>query len=251
MTTRGNSPLQGVARVWFRYLQLAIRAGEPITWEKYEQWGTPAELSTLSFNKWWNLRGATLFTPKPKEVRFIEVKHGMIVVALPVGLKRDQILPQIGKILNQHSPNGSLRNSLHFAPTGRVNTDALTRYQRMLEIELDPKRHGEPFKKKLDALLERYKRNEARLMKQRATMQAKGKRTGNVKLPKTGKLRGKERDSKNEYVYPEVRVAHRWLAQGKIVMKNVASGSFPGSGYYQRKDAPSLGKTLRSKGSLR
>lgn len=247
MTTRGVSPLQGVARVWFRYLQLAIRAGEPIAWGKYEQWGTPEELSTLSFNKWWNLRGANLFTPAPKEVRFIEMKHGMVVVAVPVGLKRDQILPQIGKILNQHSPNGSLKNSLPFAPTGRVNTDALTRYQRMLEIELDPKRRGEPFKRKLDALLDRYQRNEARLSKQRVTMQATGKRTGNVNLPKTGKLRGKERDTKNENVFPDARVAHRWLVQAKIVMKNVASGNFPGDGYYQRKGKLSLGKTLRSK----
>jgi len=251
MTTKGSSPLQGVARVWFRYLQLAIRAGEPIAWEKYEQWGTPDELSTLSFNRWWNLRGATLFTPAPKEVKFIELKHDMVVVAVPVGLKRDQIFPQIGNILNQHSPVGSLKNSLPFAATGRVNTDALTRYQRMLEIELDPKMHGEPFKKKLDALLNRYRRNEARLTKQRVTMQAKGKRTGNVNLPKTGKLQGKERDTKNENVFPDVRGAHRWLAQAKIVMRNVAAGSFPGDAYYQRKGKPSLGKTLRSKGSLR
>jgi hypothetical protein len=247
MATKGNNPLQGVARIWFRYLQLAIRAGEPIAWEKYEQWGMPDELATLTFNKWWKLHGADLFTPNPKEVKFIEMKDGMVVVGVPIGLKRDQILPQIAKVLAQHSPKGSFKNSLHYAPTGRVNTDALTRYQRMLEIELDPKRSGEPFKKKLDALVDKYRRNEARLKKQRATMQAEGKRPGSIKLPKTNKLRGKERDTENENVFPDIRVAHRWLIQAKIVMKNVASGSFPGDGYYQRSGKPSLGKTLRSK----
>ncbi len=116
----------------------------------------------------------------------------------------------------------------------------------MLEIDLDPKKKDLPFKKKLSALQARYEKNEAKLKKQLATMRAKGSRKG-LNLPKMDKLKGKEKPTGLVYEVPDIRVAHRWLAQAQIVMKNVAAGSFPGSGYYQRKGEPSLGRKLRSR----
>ncbi len=53
-----------------------------------------------------------------------------------------------------------------------------------------------------------------------------------IKLPNTSKLKGKERATKNEYQMIDIRVAHRWLTQGRKVLKNVAKGEFPGCGYY-------------------
>lgn len=246
MATKREKPLQGVARVWFRYLQLAVIAKETIAWERYAQWGTPEELETLSFNKWWKLRGADLFTPKPSEIELIDDSGDAIVVSIPLTLTRDQVFSQLSELLAQHSSQRSSASSLAFAPTGRVNTDALMRYQRMLEIDLNPKTAGQPFKKKLSALQERYAKNEARLKKQQATMRAKGSRK-RLNLPKLDKLKGREKESKQVYVFTDERVAHRWLTQAKIIMKNVASGQFPGEGYYQRKGEASLGTKLKSK----
>lgn len=246
MPAKNEKPLQGAAKVWFRYLQLAIKANEPVAWDRYAGWGTPEELATTSFNRWWKERGALLFTPAPKVVRLVKATDDGIVVSIPHGLKREQAISQIRQMLAEQSPQGSIASSLAFAPTGRVNTDALTRYQRMLEIDLDPKKRDLPFKTKLAALQERYEKNEAKLKKQLATMRAKGSRKG-LNLPKIAKLKGKEKPTGLMYEVPDIRVAHRWLAQAQIVMKNVAAGSFPGDGYYQRQGEPSLGKKLRSK----
>ena len=244
-TTR-EKPLQGAAKVWFRYLQLAIKAKEPIAWNSYAGWGTPEELASISFNRWWKERGAALFTPKPSTVSVIGSTEDAVTVSIPHGLKREQAISQIRRILAEQSPPGSIAGSLAFAPTARVNTDALMRYQRMLEIDLDAKGRSQPFKAKLDALQKRYEKNEAKLKKQLATMRKKGSRKG-LNLPKLDKLKGKEKPTGLTNVVPDVRVAHRWLAQARIVMKNVASGTFPGTGYYQRKGEASLGERLRSK----
>lgn len=246
MAAKREKPLQGVARVWFRYLQLAVIANEPIAWDIYAAWGTPEELATISFHKWWKLRGADIFTPKPKRIELVEKTDDSIIVTIPFGLTREQTHSQLNELLSQHSPTGSTTSSLEFVPTGRVNTDSLTRYQRMLEIDLNPSTAGQPFKKKLTTLQERYARNDARLRKQQATMKSKGSRK-RLRLPKIDKLKGREKDSKRIYIFTDERVAHRWLAQAKIVMKNVASGQFPGSGYYQKKGEPSLGKRVRSR----
>lgn len=249
MVTKVEQPKQSVARVWFRYLQLAIKAGLPVRYDLYSDWGTPEELASVSFNKWWKERGKTLFTPAPAAVELIKKTSDAIIVSIPLGLKRQQAFLQLGRLLTESQEVGALANSLRYAPSGRVNTDALTRYQRMLEIDLDKRRRGQAFKTKLAALQERYEKNLARLEKQKKTMKAKGasgSQIGKFKLPKMAKLKGKERDTKKEYQTPDLRVAHRWLTQGKLVMKNVADGTFPGDGYYQRKGEASLGKKLRS-----
>lgn len=249
MVTKVEQPKQSIARVWFRYLQLAIKASLPVKYEMYEAWGTPEELASISFNRWWKERGKALFTPVPATVELIKKTPGALVVSIPLGLKRQQTYLQLGRLLTEAQEVGAIANSLSYAPTGRVNTDALTRYQRMLEIDLDKRRSGQAFKKKLAALQERYEKNLARLEKQKKTMKAKGASTtqaGKFKLPKMSKLKGKERDTGKEYQTPDLRVAHRWLTQGKLVMKNVAEGTFPGAGYYQRKGEASLGKKLRA-----
>lgn len=244
MATKIEKPLQGTAKVWFRYLQLAIKANEPIAWDRYVGWGTPEELAAITFNKWWKERGSALFTPKPMTVSLVNADESAVVLSIPHGLKREQAIMQVRQLLAEQSPKGSIASSLAFAPTGRVNIDSLIRYQRMLEFDL--KNKNLPFKKKVGSLVEQYEKNDARLKKQQATMR-NNKSRKRLNMPKIDKLKGKERKTENVYEAPDLRVAHRWLAQGRIVMKNVASGTFPGDAYYQRKGEPSLGKKLRSK----
>jgi len=41
----------GTYKLWFGYLQLAIRSGVPINEKYYSNWGTPAELEGMTFNR--------------------------------------------------------------------------------------------------------------------------------------------------------------------------------------------------------
>lgn len=246
MAVRGEKPLQGLARVWFRYLQMAQIANEPIDWAKYEQWGSPEELSTLSFNAWWKLRGKSLFTPQPKKVRVVDQDQDGITLWVPFGERRELVAAQVKRLLAEYESHGSYKDAIQCVPTGRVNVEALIRYQRMLEVDLESKKAGLSFADKVRLLQQRYEKNFARLKKQQDTLKAKNS-PRRLKKPRMAKVTGREGDTKLTKLAPEMRVAYRWLAQAKIVMKNVAAGSFPGEGYYQRKGEPSLGKQLASK----
>lgn len=231
MSIRGVKPWGSLARIWYRYLQLAIKTDQPINWKYYKDWGDKETILSTSFNKWWKEKGKDLFTPTPLEVKQISSDEEFVTVRIPLNIRREDAYSQIGEILRENQSKGSVSSLLKYAPTGRVNATTLIRYQRLLEIDLSPKFQGKPFKVKAEALLNLYEKNKEKLIKQASTLRAKNKRMM-IKLPNTSKLKGKERATKNEYQMIDIRVAHRWLTQGRKVLGNVAKGEFPGSDYY-------------------
>jgi hypothetical protein len=231
MSIRGMKPWGSLARVWYRYLQLAIKTDQPINWDYYKDWGDKESIASISFNKWWKEIGKDLFTPTPLGVEQISSDSSYVTVRIPLNIRKEDAYSQIGRILTDNQSKGSMTDLLKYAPTGRVNANTLIRYQRMVEIDLNPKLQGKPFKVKAEALLKIYEKNKERLIKQATTLRAKNRRLM-IKLPNTAKLKGKERATKNEYQMIDIRVAHRWLTQGRKILKNVAMGEFPGSGYY-------------------
>ena len=231
MSIRGIKPWGSLARIWYRYLQLAIKTDQPINWNYYKDWGDKETISSTSFNKWWKEKGKDLFTPTPLEVKQISSDEEFVTVRIPLNIRREDAYSQIGEILRENQSKGSVSSLLKYAPTGRVNATTLIRYQRILEIDLSPKFQGEPFKVKAEALLNLYEKNKEKLIKQANTLRTKNKRMM-IKLPNTSKLKGKERATKNEYQMIDIRVAHRWLTQGRKVLENVAKGEFPGKDYY-------------------
>jgi hypothetical protein len=231
MSIRGMKPWGSLARVWYRYLQLAIKTDQPINWGYYKDWGDKESIASTSFNKWWKEIGKDLFTPTPLEVEKMSSDSDYVTVRIPLNIRKEDAYSQIGRILTENQSKGSIANLLKYAPTGRINANTLIRYQRMIEIDLNPKLQGKPFKVKAEALLKLYEKNKERLIKQETTLRAKNKRLM-IKLPNTAKLKGKERATKNEYQMIDIRVAHRWLTQGRKVLGNVAKGEFPGVGYY-------------------
>jgi len=231
MSVRGIKPWESLAKVWYRYLQLAIKTNQPINWAYYKDWGDEETISSTTFNRWWKEKGKDLFTPTPLEVEQVSSDDGYVTVRIPLAIRKEDAYSQIGEILKDNQSKGSISTMLKYAPTGRINPNTLIRYQRILEIDLNPKNQGKPFKVKAEALLKLYEKNKERLIKQATTLRAKNKRMM-IKLPNTSKLKGKERATKNEYQMIDIRVAHRWLTQGRKVLKNVAKGEFPGCDYY-------------------
>lgn len=231
MSIRGIKPWGSLARIWYRYLQLAIKTDQPINWKYYKDWGDKETILSTSFNKWWKEKGKGLFTPTPLEVKQICSDEEFVTVRIPLNIRREDAYSQIGEILRENQSKGSVSSLLKYAPTGRVNATTLIRYQRLLEIDLSPKFHGRQFKEKAEALLNVYEKNKEKLIKQANTLRTKNKRMM-IKLPNTTKLKGKERATKNEYQMIDIRVAHRWLTQGRKVLGNVAKGEFPGKDYY-------------------
>lgn len=244
---RGRSQtLQGTAKVWFRFLQLAIRANLEIDWSYYAAWGSEENLRNATFASWWRSTGHRLFTVQARQVTVVSLERDAVVISIPHGLTRDQALEQVRALLGEVLPKGSRNNALEFAPSGRVNLDALNRYQRMLEIDLASTDSKLPFKRKLEALERKYAKNKERLEKQLKTMRAKGNKKG-LHLPRVDKLTGKERLTGIQFQAPDPRTAYRWLTQGRIIMRNVANGSFPGQEYYQKQGRRSLGEVLTSR----
>lgn len=231
MSVRGAKPWGALAKVWYRYLQLAIKSNQSINWKYYKDWGSKAYIEETSFNKWWRDKGKELFTPIPPKVHVTDSNSSYVTVSIPLNIRKEDAYSQIGKILKSCKSTGTISDQLKYAPTGRVNTNTLIRYQRLIEIDLNPKYSGNPIKVKAEALLKIYEKNQERIKKQKMTLISKGKRV-RINEPNTKKLKGKEHKTKLDYQAIDPRVAHRWLTQGRKVLGNVAKGEFPGKGYY-------------------
>ncbi len=95
MSVRGIKPWESLAKVWYRYLQLAIKTNQPINWIYYKDWGDEETILSTSFNRWWKEKGKDLFTPTPLEVEQVSSDDGYVTVRIPLAIRKEDAYSQI------------------------------------------------------------------------------------------------------------------------------------------------------------
>jgi hypothetical protein len=232
---------KGSQKIWFGLLKQAIRQGLPINEEFYRSWGTRDEISTLTFNRWWKLRGQALFESALPVVTLCEASDDAVTVRIPTTLNAVQVKQQVSALMTKHRGTKRLKKKPVFGFVGDVNYKRLKQYERYLEIEFDRRFAGRTIEEKTEALRDVYRRIKARLEKQKITMQKAGK----AQVSKLFNFRDPDSFGSESQIRKgiDAKKVSRWRLSGKLLLLNVAEGEFPGRGYY----GAQLAKKLRSR----
>ena len=231
----------GTIKIWFGLLKLAIAQGLPINESFYRSWGTRDELAKLTFNRWWLTTGKSLFQESIPAVSLLDENDGFLTVKIPTSLTAVQVKQQVSELVANHRGTKRLKNKPPWAFVGDVNYKRLKQYERYLAIEFDPQNAGKTVEEKTELLRIVYRNIKTRLDKQKKTLMSTGK--------KSAALRLFYRDPDSFGSKLEIRKGidakkvNRWKLSGKILLLNVAEGTFPGRDYY----GPRLAKRLQGR----
>jgi hypothetical protein len=237
---------QGTVKIWFGLLKMAIQQGLPINEEFYRSWGTREELTSLSFNKWWTLRGKELFEGAVPKVSLVKATPDAVLVRIPTCLNSDQVKKQVSSLMARARGTKRIKQKAPLGFTGDVKYMRLKQYERYLGVEFDPKNAGKTIEEKTELLRQEYRKIKARLDKQRKTMREAGK----GRVAQKFQYRDPDAfDSESEIRKGiDAKKVSRWRLSGKLLLLNVAEGQFPGKGYYGARLSERLTGRLQSLG---
>ena len=241
------SARRGTVKLWYNFLQMSIRQDVPIDWKAYREWGTRREIDSWSFNKWWKGRGRVLFSGDDglrPEVQVLESSSNFVTIRLPLEMRIDDIKKSVSGIVLSSRSKKRIGDRGKYAVSGQVNYSTLAQYRRFLEIDFDPRYRGKTIEEKTVALKQVYQKLMAKGLKQRQTLRSRGKKTV------AGRFRNRDPedlDRKRLGGISAKRVS-RWRLSAKHLLLNVASGVFPGTGYYGPKLHERLQQRLKAIG---
>lgn len=250
---------KGTYKLWFNYLQLAIRRGVPVNWRYYAEWGTKDELLSTTFNRWWKTKGIALFAADPESQRgVVEVQNkgdGYVILKIATDAPMALVSRRVGEIVRGARTARRTRAFGKFAPKWQVNYKTLAIYKRLLEISLAPENANLSVAERIDLLKEQYGKIHGRMRKQREALRKEGeegRRVANLwHSHDPGEFDVTDKQTKMKLEGLSVKKAHRWMVSGQLVMLNVAEGKFPGDGYYGAKIGEKLRDRMRAIGLRR
>jgi hypothetical protein len=236
------SARQSTVKLWYNFLQIGIRQGVPVNWKAYSEWGAPEEIEAWKFNRWWKERGRDLFSEPDAcspVVQILRKDVASVTVRVPLYMRIDDVKRSISDIVLQARTKKRIGNRGKYAITGQVNYSALAQYRRYLDIDFDPKYHGKTIEEKTVALISEYRRLMAKGLKQRQTLRGRGK----ANVANRFSNRDPEEFDREKLGGINPKQVSRWRLSGKHILLNVASGVFPGAGYY----GPRLNERLQER----
>jgi hypothetical protein len=241
------------AKMWFGYLKLALKAGIPINDQFYADWGLKEDLAAWTFNKWWVQRGKALFEQAAPTVKVLSASESTVVLEIPTSMGSVQVKAEVSRLMTEMRGTRRLKVKPPIAFTGAVNYDALKQYERLLEIDMDPRYAGETLDQKTVRLRRRYEAIASSSMARKETFMSRGnKRASNkVTFRKPSDFGDAGRDGSTSSDVKrgvDPKKAGRWLVSGRILALNAASGVFPGGGYYGASIGTELKRRLKALG---
>jgi hypothetical protein len=241
---------------WFHYLQMAIRAGLPIS-KRYDAWGTREEIAATKFAVWWRERGETLFRAKTSEVVVSAEDEESVTLVIPRGLPANEALAKVRVALSGKVGKQFQRSEDEFAYSSRVHYAKLRQYERLLAIRL-----GSTGIKTLLELGEEMRREYQRIADKSLNRAVALKKSNNRiwrrvswtdpqsfrKVTAEEVLEKTPRSTKRQVSDLSEKVLRLWIASGFITLLNVAEGQFPGPQSTGKRVAESVKTRLRKIG---
>ena len=212
-----TDPRKELYRLWFEFLKRAIASDESINKTYYAEW---LPMDDISFDQWWRSFRLKLTFPEATVIGGSqEAPTGNFLISVPRDANKVAVLKQIRAILNTELP-GNVRHTYgRYVPTANSNIKYAS-FRLMLhcydsEQTKDSKGRKVSRTDRVLKVVERYKKIEQKY--------AVGRRRID-KLPKslnTDRAIGVGTDD-------IVRNYYRSVQRAKRIIKNVASGTFPG-----------------------
>jgi hypothetical protein len=212
-----SDPRKELYRLWFEFLRRAVAEGTPVDELFYAEW---MPIDGLSFDQWWRVFRPKLSYP---EAKVVDAGHtcaeGTFLIAVPRDTNRVAVLKQIRAILDAEL-SGKVRHTYgRYVPTANSNIKYAS-FRLMLhcydaEQSKDSKGRKVSRTDRVLKVVDRYKKIEQKYSVGRRRID---------KLPKslnTDRAVGVGTDD-------IVRNYYRSVQRARRIIKNVASGEFPG-----------------------
>jgi len=269
---------------WYYFLKEAIKSGVPVNWAAYEQWGTPAELGSWSFNKWWTTRGQQIaLDTNRREARVTRTTRTTITIEFPISMTSKEVRAQasaaVAKVRREMSAKALMPRDKRF------NYKNFKVLEKVLSLDANPLMAGSTHESRNRALAELFRKqgevNKKRLstLRQRAKefdliFRRDGRREDQEMAAlyrrRAGSLENWIKRQEGQWVILEnqellaadpslQKKLYRWSTQARILMFNAAAGDFTGDGWYgdeigahlarlNRKTRAKAGSVERNKG---
>jgi len=242
---------------WYHYLQMAIRAGLPIS-KKYAAWGTPEEIVSTKFAVWWRERGETLFRTKTSEVVVSEEDEESVTLVIPRGLPANEALAKVRVALSGKVGKQFQRSEDEFAYSSRVHYAKLRQYERLLAIRLSGATGTKTVLELGEEMRREYQRIADKSLKRAVALKKSNNRIWRRvswtdpqsfrKVTAEEILEKAPRSTKRQVSDLSEKVLRLWIASGFITLLNVAEGQFPGTQSTGKRVAESVKTRLRKIG---
>jgi len=259
---------------WYYFLKEAIKTGIPINQAAYEHWGTPEELSSWSFNKWWTTRGQQIAAEASRrEARVTKITRTAVTVEFPISMTskavRAQASAAVAKVRREMAAKALIPQEKRF------NYKNFKILEKVLSLETSSAMAGATHAARNRALAEAFREqgevNKKRLLtlRQRAKefdliFRRDGRKEDQEKAAlyrqRAGSLEQwiKRQESQWTVLENEELLAadpslqkklYRWSTQARILMFNAAAGEFTGDGWYGDRIGSTMAQRMRKIGA--
>ncbi|MBM3338457.1 MAG: hypothetical protein FJY62_00490 [Betaproteobacteria bacterium] len=260
---------------WYYFLKEAIKSGIPINRAAYEHWGTPEELSSWSFNKWWTTRGQQIAAEASRrEARVTRITRTAVTIEFPISMTskavRAQASAAIAKIRREMAAKALIPQEKRF------NYKNFKILEKVLSLETSSAMTGATHAARNRALAEVFRKqgevNKKRLLtlRQRAKefdliFRRDGRKEDQEKAAlyrrRAGSLEQwiKRQESQWTVLENEELLAtdpslqkklYRWSTQARILMLNAAAGEFTGDGWYGDRIGSTVARRMKRAGVI-
>ncbi len=259
---------------WYYFLKEAIKSGIPINRAAYEHWGTPEELSTWSFNKWWSTRGQQLAAETSRrEARVTKITRTAVTIEFPISMTskavRAQASAAVAKVRREMAAKALIPQEKRF------NYKNFKILEKVLSLEMSSAMAGATHTARNRALAEVFRKqgevNEKRLL----TLRQRAKefdhifrRDGRKEDQEKAALYRRRAESLEQWIKRQEsqwtvledeellsadpslqKKLYRWSTQARILMFNAAAGEFTGDGWYGDKIGCTVAQRMKKAGA--
>ena len=260
---------------WYYFLRGAIKSGIPINRAAYEHWGTPEEISSWNFNKWWTTRGQQIAAEASRlEARVTKITRTVVTIEFPISMTskavRAQASAAVAKVRREMAAKALIPQEKRF------NYKNFKILEKVLSLDMSSAMAGATHTARNRALAEAFRKqgevNKKRLLtlRQRAKefdliFRRDKRREDQEKAAlyrrRAGSLEQWIERQESQWTVLEnedllaadpslQKKLYRWSTQARILMFNAAAGEFTGDGWYGDKIGSTMARRMKKAGVI-
>lgn len=260
---------------WYYFLKEAIKSGIPINRAAYEHWGTPEELSSWSFNKWWTTRGQQIAAEASRrEARVTKITRTAVTIEFPISMTskavRAQASAAVAKVRREMAAKALIPQEKRF------NYKNFKILEEVLFIDNDKTMAGLTHAARHRALANVFKERGRINAKRLLTLREKAKefdtnfrRDGQREDQRKAALYRRRAGSLSQWIKRQEsqwtvlenedllatdpslqKKLYRWSTQARILMFNAAAGEFTGDGWYGDRIGSTVARRMKRAGVI-
>ncbi len=234
---------------WYWFLRQAIKIGLPYNEAAYREWGTKAELEAWSFRKWWTVRGQEIARrSSSNDAEVLEKTESTITIRFPLSMRSSVVKSRASALVSKARGTTRIKKQTQISA---FQYTTIKQLQRFLSVDLDHQYAKLTLEQKGDVLRERYRALAKRHVNAINTYRKKAEN-----FQKAGDREAASRYRRRAIALEDYKVANtdrwnptltndvielygnkleRWAIQARLILFNVARGSFPGADWYGSK----------------